>query len=155
MALIAAWVFEITPEGVKLDRNVDRSIVATESRGGKNFFIIGLLVVALGISITFNITGMRGDALELGNRVIHTSIAVLPFDSRSSIEENRFFADGIHDDILTRLAEIDSLRVISRTSVNKYRGTDRNLRRIAEDLGVTTVVEGAVQRAGDQFLSSA
>ena len=150
VALITAWIFEITPDGVKLDRNVDRSTRQPNARGSQNLLIIGLLVVALGISITFNITGMRGDALNLVDEAVHDSIAVLPFTSRSSIEENQFFADGIHDDILTRLAEIKSLRVISRTSVNEYRDAQRNLRKIAEDLGVTTVVEGAVQRSGDQ-----
>ena len=150
MAIIIAWVFEITPDGVKLERDVDRSAYQPKARGGMNRIIIALLVVALGISITFNITGMRGDALELGSRVAYDSIAVLPFTSRSTNEENRFFADGIHDDILTRLAEIKSLRVTSRTSVNEYRDTTRNLRQIGENLGVATIVEGAVQRVGDQ-----
>ena len=151
-ALIFAWVFEITPDGVRLERDVDRSGEAPSTGGRKNTAIIALLVIALGISITFNITGMRGSAIDMANEpvAVHNSIAVLPFTSRSSIEENQFFADGIHDDILTRLAEIDSLRVISRTSVNQYRDTTRNLRKIAEELGVTTVLEGAVQRSGDQ-----
>jgi TolB-like protein/tetratricopeptide (TPR) repeat protein len=150
VALIFAWIFEITPDGVKLDRNVDHSASRPSSHGGKNYVIIGLLVAALGISITFNITGMRGDALDLGEKVVYDSIAVLPFTSRSTLEENQFFADGIHDDILTRLAEIKSLRVISRTSVNEYRDTTRNLRKIGEELGVASIVEGAVQRSGDQ-----
>ena len=151
-ALIFAWIFEITPDGVKLERDVDRSRDMPAAGGRKNTAIIALLVIALGISITFNITGMRGSAIDIadGAVVVHDSIAVLPFKSRSSIEENQFFADGIHDDILTRLAEIDSLRVISRTSVNQYRDTTRNLRKIAEELGVTTVLEGAVQRSGEQ-----
>lgn len=148
LALIVAWLFEATPDGVRLERDIDRSSYQPESHGNK--FIIGLLVVALGISITFNFTGMRGDPLDLNDGVVYNSIAVLPFTSRSSIEENRFFADGIHDDILTRLAEIKSLRVISRTSVNEYRDTTRNLRQIGKDLGVSTIVEGAVQRSGDQ-----
>ena len=150
IALIFAWVFEITPDGVKLDRNVDHSASRPASHGGKNYIIIGLLVAALGISITFNITGMRGDALDLGEKVVYDSIAVLPFTSRSTLEENQFFTDGIHDDILTRLAEIKTLRVISRTSVNEYRDTTRNLRKIGEDLGVSSIVEGAVQRSGNQ-----
>mgnify|MGYP001816490833 CR=1 FL=1 len=151
-AVIFAWIFEITPEGVKLDRDVDRSSEAPAAGGRRNIVIITLLVIALGISITFNITGMRGSAIDIADEpvAVHSSIAVLPFTSRSSIEENQFFADGIHDDLLTRLAEVDSLRVISRTSVNQYRDTTRNLRKIAEELGVTTVVEGAVQRSGDQ-----
>lgn len=150
MAIIIAWIFEVTPDGVKLERDVDRSAYKPKSRGGMNRIIIALLVVALGISITFNVTGMRGDALDLGGTVAYNSIAVLPFTSRSTNEENRFFADGIHDDILMRLAEIKSLRVTSRTSVNEYRDTTRNLRQIGENLGVATIVEGAVQRVGDQ-----
>jgi adenylate cyclase len=150
LSIIIAWVFEMTPDGVKLERNLDRSTYEPGSRGGGNYIIIGLLLVALGISITFNITGMRGDALDLGESTMHSSVAVLPFTSRSTNEENQFFTDGIHEDILTRLAEIKSLRVISRTSVNEYRDSGRNLREIAEYLGVTTIVEGAVQRVGDE-----
>ena len=150
LSIIIAWVFEMTPDGVKLERNLDRSTYEPGSRGGGNYIIIGLLLVALGISITFNITGMRGDALDLGESTTHSSVAVLPFTSRSTNEENQFFTDGIHEDILTRLAEIKSLRVISRTSVNEYRDSGRNLHEIAEYLGVTTIVEGAVQRVGDE-----
>ncbi len=150
LALIVAWVFEVTADGVKLERHIDRTAYEPKSSGGSNVIIIGLLVVALGISITFNVTGMRGDALDLGGPIAYDSIAVLPFTSRSTNEENQFFADGIHDDILTRLAEIESLRVISRTSVNEYRDTTRNLRQIGKDLGVSTIVEGAVQRSGDR-----
>ena len=149
LSIIIAWVFEITPNGVKLERDIDRSNYKSGQSSGNNYFIIGLLVVALGISITFNITGMRGDALDLQETAVHNSIAVLPFTSRSTVEENQFFTDGIHEDILTRLAEIKSLRVISRTSVNEYRDTGRNLREIADNLGVSTIVEGAVQRSGD------
>jgi len=149
LSIIIAWVFEITPDGVKLESDIDRSSYKPAPSGGNNYLIIGLLVIALGVSITFNITGMRGDALDLDETSAHNSIAVLPFTSRSTIEENQFFTDGIHEDILTRLAEIKSLRVISRTSVNEYRDTGRNLREIAENLGVSTIVEGAVQRSGD------
>jgi TolB-like protein/Flp pilus assembly protein TadD len=78
------------------------------------------------------------------------SVAVLPFSNRSPDPENQFFADGIHDDLLTRLAAIDSLRVISRTSVNEYRDTTKKLREIGTELDVTTIVEGAVQRSGNQ-----
>ena len=149
LSIIIAWVFEVTPDGVKLERDLDRSTYEPSSRGAGNYIIIGLLVIALGISITFNITDMRGDALDIGEASTHSSVAVLPFTSRSTNEENQFFTDGIHEDILTRLAEIKSLRVISRTSVNEYRDSGRNLREIAENLGVSTIVVGAVQRVGD------
>jgi len=150
VAMIIAWVFEITPDGVRLEKQVDRTTYEPPPHGRMNAVIIGLLVIALGVSLTFNLTGLRDPPSQTIEARARDSIAVLPFTSRSSDEENRYFADGIHDDILTRLAEIESLRVISRTSVNKYRDPDRNLREIGKELGVATIVEGAVQRSGDQ-----
>ncbi|MDP2471347.1 MAG: tetratricopeptide repeat protein [Candidatus Palauibacterales bacterium] len=78
------------------------------------------------------------------------SVAVLPFATRTTSEEDEYFAEGMHDDLLTQLAKIDSLKVISRTSVMEYKGVNRNIRQIAEELGVATVVEGGVQRAGNR-----
>ncbi|MDH3806769.1 MAG: tetratricopeptide repeat protein, partial [Gammaproteobacteria bacterium] len=149
-SLVMAWIFEVTPEGVKLEKNVDRSESITPQTGRRlDFIFIALLVIALGVSVTLNVTGMR-DApdvpLAAGDRL---SIAVLPFTSRSTDPENQLFADGIHDDLLTRLANVAALKVISRTSMMEYRDTTKNLRQIAEELGVGTVLEGAVQRAGD------
>ncbi|MCP5089846.1 MAG: hypothetical protein GY949_02880 [Gammaproteobacteria bacterium] len=150
VALIIAWVLEVTPAGVKRERDIDRSTYQQKSREKMNAIIIALLVIALGVSITFNVTGIRGDSATPVDTIAHDSIAVLPFSSRSTDAENQYFADGIHDDILTRLANVESLRVISRTSVNEYRDTTKNMRQIGRELGVTTVVEGAVQRSGDQ-----
>ena len=150
VALVIAWVFEITPDGVKRERDIDRSTYQPRSREKMNAIIISLLVIALGVSITFNVTGIRGESATLVDTVAYDSIAVLPFSSRSTDAENQYFADGIHDDILTRLADVESLRVISRTSVNRYRDTTKNMRQIGQELGVATVVEGAVQRSGDQ-----
>jgi TolB-like protein len=76
------------------------------------------------------------------------SIAVLPFANLSPDAENAFFADGIHDNLLTQLSKISALRVISRTSVMGYRDRAQNLRQIGEELGVANIVEGGVQRAG-------
>ena len=150
VALVLAWVYELTPEGVKLEKNVDRSVSVTRKTGRKlDLIFIALLIVALGVSVTLNITGMR-DSPEVpvagGDRL---SIAVLPFTSRSMDPENQLFADGIHDDLLTRLANIAALKVISRTSMMEYRDTTKNLRQVGQELGVGTVVEGAVQRVGD------
>ncbi len=150
VAMIIAWIFEVTPDGVRLERDVDRSNGPTQSRGKMNAAIIALLVLALGVSVTFNVTGIRNSSDPSADRPLWDSIAVLPFSSRSTDEENQYFADGIHDDILTRLADVDSLRVISRTSVNEYRDTTKNAREIGRELGVSTIVEGAVQRSGDQ-----
>ena len=78
------------------------------------------------------------------------SVAVLPFATRTTSEEDEYFAEGMHDDLLTQLAKIDSLKVISRTSVMEYKGVNRNIREIADELQVATVVEGGVQRSGDR-----
>ncbi len=78
------------------------------------------------------------------------SIAVLPFDNRSNLEEDQFFTDGIHDDLLTTIARIGSMKVISRTSVMEYRGTTKKIPEIARELGVANILEGGIQRAGGQ-----
>jgi TolB-like protein/Flp pilus assembly protein TadD len=150
VSLVLAWVFEVTPEGVKLESEIDRSHETVRTKGKSNVIIITLLAIALGVSITFNVTGVRKSSEIPVASAEQPSIAVLPFTSRSTDPENRFFADGIHDDLLTRLADIESLRVISRTSVNEYRDTSKNLRDIGTELGVSAIVEGAVQRSGDQ-----
>jgi TolB-like protein/Tfp pilus assembly protein PilF len=151
LAMIIAWIFEVTPDGVRRERDIDRTSYRPPSRGKMNLTIIALLVVALGVSLTFNVTGIRnGEPPVQPQTIARNSIAVLPFSSRSTDEENRYFADGIHDDILTRLAGVESLRVISRTSVNEYRDGTKNMRQIGRELGVATIVEGAVQRSGDQ-----
>jgi len=150
VSLVLAWAFEVTPEGVKLESEVDRSREQPRARGKSNTIIIALLAIALGVSITFNVTGVRDTREVPVASTEQPSIAVLPFTSRSADPDNRFFADGVHDDLLTRLADIESLRVISRTSVNEYRDTTKNLRDIGAELGVSTIVEGAVQRSGDQ-----
>ena len=149
-SLVFAWAFELTPEGVKLEKNVDRSESITPKTGRKlNLIIIALLVVALGISVTLNVTGMRGAQVAPLAAADRLSIAVLPFTSRSTDPENQLFADGIHDDLLTRLANVAALKVISRTSMMEYRDSTKNLPEIAEELGVGTILEGAVQRVGD------
>jgi TolB-like protein len=150
ISLVFAWVFEVTPEGVKFERNVDRSQPITPQTGRTlDFAIIGLLIVALGISVTLNVTGMRDHRLDPALGADRLSIAVLPFESLSTDPENVLFADGIHDDLLTRLANIGALKVISRTSVMEYRNPTKNLRQIASELGVGTVLEGTVQRVGN------
>lgn len=149
-SLVIAWVFEITPEGVRLERNVARSQSVTGQTGRKlDLAVIGLLIVALAVSVSINVTGMRDSDAVAVVPVTRLSIAVLPFDSRSTDPDNQLFADGIHDDLLTRLANVGSLKVISRTSVQEYRGSSKNIRQIADELGVGTVLQGAVQRVGD------
>ena len=93
---------------------------------------------------------IRTDALSPPATVPEKSIAVLPFANLSDDRENSFFADGVHDDILSSLARIADLKVISRTSVQQYRTGDRNLREIAAALGVAHILEGTVRRAGNR-----
>jgi TolB-like protein len=137
---------------LKRDKDVDRSEPRDtgKQKATMNFLIIGLLAVALGVSITFNVTGIRnGDApleLPFGNK---PAIAVLPFTSLSSEPDNAVFADGIHGDILTQLSNIGSCKVISRTSVMEYRNSTKNVRQIGEELDVGSVLQGSVQRVGD------
>ena len=149
VAMVVSWVFQITPEGVKRERDIDRETYQAQPSSGMNRVIIALLVVALGVSITFNVTGLRSSQTSLPP-VARDSIAVLPFTSRSTDAENQYFADGVHGDIVARLGNVESLRVISSTSVNEYRDTTKNIRQIGRELDVATVVEGAVQRSGDQ-----
>jgi TolB-like protein/Flp pilus assembly protein TadD len=78
------------------------------------------------------------------------SIAVLPFENRSRLEDDAFFVDGIHDDILMQLSKVSALKVISRTSVERFRKTDLSVQQIAQQLGVRSILEGGVQRAGDR-----
>ena len=151
VALVCAWIFEITPDGVKLEKDVDRTVSDTRPGHTFNYTIIGLLIVALAVSITFNVTGIRGgiQSAPEARTVLRHSIAVLPFTSLSNDPDNAQFVDGIHDDLLTKLANIGGLKVISRTSVLEYRNTSKNLRQIGQELGVDTLLEGTVQRVAD------
>ena len=150
VALIFAWVFELTPEGLKRDHDVDRKQFATvRSRHRLDFVIVGAMAVAL---IYFAVNHDWDE--DAGERRIGTasgqSIAVLPFVNRSALEEDVFFVDGVHDDLLTLLSKLGGLKVISRTSVEKFRNTRLGIPELASQLGVVTVLEGAIQRAGGQ-----
>ncbi len=143
LAVAFSWAFELTPEGLKRTHEVPHEHSITHVTGRKlDFAIIGLLIVALGFSVYLNLR-------EAPQSQRSASIAVLPFTSRSVDPAHAMFADGIHDELLTSLANIGSLKVISRTSVMEYRDTTKNLRQIGKELAVATVLEGAVQRAGD------
>ncbi|MDJ0940878.1 MAG: hypothetical protein QNJ00_14040 [Woeseiaceae bacterium] len=151
VAMIIAWVFEITPEGVKLESEIDRTEYTPAKSSVVNVALIGLLATALVISVTLNITGLRNPGAPLSTPVERTSVAVLPFENRSTDPENGFLADGIHDDLMDRLSTLGSLHVISGTSVNAYRDRSKSLSQIGEELDVSTIVEGSVQRAGNEI----
>ncbi|CAN5251100.1 hypothetical protein BH24PSE2_BH24PSE2_07600 [soil metagenome] len=150
LTVVLAWAFEWTPEGVRRDRDTIDEPAAAGGRGG-NFTVIGVLATALAASIGLHFLDFSSAEAPPSLATARArSIAVLPFRATSiSGETPSFLADGIQDDLLTLLARIDSLKVISRTSVDEYRDTQKNIRTIGEELGVSTVLEGQVQRAGD------
>jgi len=149
LALILSWAYEITPEGMKRSHEVEVTESIAHVTGRKiDFAIIGALVLALGFVLVDNYL-LEEPPTSSAQTQDRRSIAVLPFDNRSAQAEDQFFVDGMHDDILTQLAHIASIKVISRTSVMGYRDTDKNMRTIGEELNVATILEGGVQRAGE------
>ncbi|MDH3646972.1 MAG: tetratricopeptide repeat protein [Gammaproteobacteria bacterium] len=156
VALFFSWAYELTPEGIKREQDVDRSTAANGISRKIDYAIIALLSIALVYLVaTRNRTAPWEEAVEPSiaqsapDVADNRSIAVLPFENRSALKEDAFFTDGIHDDLLTHLARIGSLKVISRTSMLRYRGSDKSLPQIARELGVATILEGGVQRAGN------
>jgi len=165
-AVLFAWAFEITPEGIKRESEVDRSQSIAQQTGKKiNLLIIAALVLAISY-LLYDKFGAPGPAInstastqsaetstEAGSTEVaidKLSIAVLPFVNRSALEEDEFFVDGIHDDLLNTIAKIGSLKVISRTSVMEYRDTQKKIPVIAKELGVANILEGGIQRSGNQ-----
>ena len=157
-ALIFAWAFEFTPEGLKREHEVDRSESITHITGRKlDFAIIAVLAIAVVyfVSEKFFLADDFVNESQVDTSItapeFAKSIAVLPFANRSNRDEDLFFTDGIHDDLLTQLAKIKDLKVISRTSVMHYRNSDKRIPQIGKELGVATVLEGGVQRAGQRI----
>jgi TolB-like protein/Tfp pilus assembly protein PilF len=165
--MIFSWVYEITPEGLKREKDVVRDESITHMTARRlDGVTIGIIVVALAFILA--------DRLWMSPRLAHQSasatqgvaddvqpsepesqhqpdsIAVLPFANRSANPDDAFFVDGIHDDLLTYISQIGSIKTISRTSVMKYRDSTQSIPEIARELGVATVLEGGVQRAGEQ-----
>ncbi|MBA2269165.1 MAG: hypothetical protein H0W20_01020, partial [Chthoniobacterales bacterium] len=147
LALILAWAFELTPEGLKRTEDVARGESIARTTGRKlDFAIIGVLVLAVALLL---FDRFRPEARQQEGGNAEKSIAVLPFENLSRDPENAFFATGVQDEILTRLAKVGELKVISRTSTQQYQSRPGNLREIAQQLGVAHIVEGSVQRAAD------
>lgn len=163
-ALLFAWAFELTPEGIKREEEIDRSESITRSTGRKlDFAIIGLLLVSLGFVVwdaylkpsetdsTDSASPRAADAsAQAGPDTIETvSIAVLPLTNMSAIADNVYFAGGVHEEILTNLAAIESLHVVSRTTAMRYIDTELSIPDIGRELDVRYVVEGSVRRVND------
>ncbi|MFT5500966.1 MAG: TolB-like protein/Tfp pilus assembly protein PilF, partial [Woeseiaceae bacterium] len=153
LAVILAWAFELTPEGIQRDKDVDQSATARRPSHRKlDLVIIVSLVLALGFVAVdqYVLEEQRGNAVLSADA--EKAIAVLPFVNRSALEEDAYFVDGIHDDILTQLHKLSGLdKVISRTTMEQYRDTKKSMPEIARELGVSTILEGGVQKVGDNI----
>lgn len=149
IALGIAWAFELTPEGLKRTEDVD---LATEKRSKSHAWIYVIAVGAvLSIGLFFLGRFTMGDKSALrGSSIPQKSIAVLPFENLSDDKSAAYFADGIQDEILTKLASIADLKVISRTSTAKYKSKPEDLKTVSQQLGVANVLEGSVQKAADK-----
>jgi TolB-like protein/Flp pilus assembly protein TadD len=157
VALILSWFFELTTDG--LIKSADLEQHEAELRAFRRYLnpiIISMLSAAV-ILFTLDKLGWIGSPLQDAfldqeqQDANQYSIAVLPFTNRSGLAENAYFVDGIHDDLLTMLAKINSLSVTSRTSVMRYQGSNKSIPEISNELGVGHILEGAVQRDGDQI----
>lgn len=161
IALVIAWAFELTPEGLKRTEDVD----ASGERLPKKHAWIYIVVIGAVISVGLFFVGRysarstatsRQDAspprteATTVSTIPQKSIAVLPFENLSDDKGAAYFADGIQDEILTKLASIADLKVISRTSTARYKSKPEDLRTVSQQLGVATVLEGSVQKAGDK-----
>jgi TolB-like protein len=149
VALIFAWAYELTPEGLKKEKDVDRSESITHVTGRKlDFTIIAVLVLALGY---FAYDKFLMQPVSDSQQMAKKSIAVLPFVNLSSDQEQEWFADGLTEEILNSLARTPDLLVASRTSSFQYKGRSEDISTIAAALGVAHVLEGSVRRGGDRL----
>jgi serine/threonine-protein kinase len=145
IALIIAWAFELTPEGLKRTESADE----LPKKSARNRVWIFVAVIAGTISVGLFFLG-RYTSSKQSVELPVKSIAVLPFENLSGNPENAYFTDGIQEEILMRLAKIADLKVVSRTSTVRYKGSPGSLREIATQLGVANVLEGSVQRTADR-----
>jgi TolB-like protein len=151
LVLFVAWAFEVTPEGIKLEKNVDRSQSITAQTGRKlNRMIIGVLVVAVGFLLLDKF--LLSESPPPSGEIVATesqSIAVLPFVNMSDDADH--FADGLSEALLNLLAKMPDLKVAARTSSFAFKGQNQDLRQVGDVLGVKTVLEGSVQRSGERL----
>ena len=164
--VIFSWVFEITPEGLRLERDVDRA-VPTPAAGTRRLDRTIIVLLALALALRYlafdkfvldpardarlvEHTAQQACSAAFFESTIDHSIAMLPFDNISANSDDGHFVDGIHDDLLTNIAKIGAIKSISRTSVLRYRDSSKSIPEIAAELGVATILEGGIQRAADQ-----
>jgi len=147
IALMIAWGFEATPEGIKSTEVAD---AAGQRSRGRTWLYIVVTGVAVSIGLFFLGRYTASQKPTETAVALAKSIAVLPFENLSRDPDNAYFADGVQDEILTRLAKIADLKVISRTSTERFKSSPENLREVAKQLGVANILGGSVQKAADQ-----
>lgn len=148
IAMCLSWIYEFTPEGIVRSEDVNPVEVRSARRAmGRilDFIIIGVLLLVIGMLIYQRFASPN----EVGETIPPKSIAVLPFENRSEDKANSYFADGIQDEIITRLSKVTDLKVISRTSTQQYKSAPENLREVGKQLGVAHLLEGSVQKIGN------
>ena len=176
--LALAWVFEVSPEGIRRDDGANARDASPQARRLDVITLSAVVLVVILLAWQHLGSALKGPQQETSSvaeprpaaapaepvpeeprrprlepppfEPLPGSIAVLPFANRSAEPDTAYFVDGIHDDLLTQLARNSDLKVISRTSMMEYRDTTKNVRQIGEELGVATILEGAVQRAGQR-----
>src|SRR5262245_25833307 len=150
VALGLAWAFELTPEGLKRTQEVDEATAARHKKRAWIYVVIAGAAVSIGLFFLGRYSAAPTQHAGVDTSV--KSVAVLPFATLSDDRNDAYFADGVQDQILTNLAKVSDLKVISHTSVRQYKtGAERNLREIGRQLGVGYIVEGSVQRARDRL----
>jgi TolB-like protein len=153
IALVLSWAFDITKEGIKRADNVLPNDSTTNRSARKIVGVVLALALIAASLLAFKLRRSKSATSPVAeiNRatIAEKSIAVLPFENRSEDKANAYFADGIQDEILSRLSKIADLKVISRTSTQHYRSAPQNLPEIARQLGVAHILEGSVQKSGD------
>ncbi len=152
IALIIAWAFELTPEGIKRTEDVDPVAIARAPKKHAWIYVVAIgAAISIGLFFVGRYTAQSGPpSPAMAGSLPEKSIAVLPFDNLSRDPDNAFFAEGVQDEILTRLAKVADLKVIARTSTQKFKSAPGNLSDIAKQLGVLNILEGSVQKANDQ-----
>lgn len=150
VAILLAWAFEMTPDGIKATSSVEKTQSTTSITGQRlNYIVMSLLALGVVFMVVDNYL-LESPQVPSKGVDYRRTIAVIPFVNRSEASENaEFLSDGLHDELLTRLAKVADLRVISRTSVMEYRNSTKNIRQIGEELGVGSILEGGVQRSGN------
>ncbi len=153
LALIFAWAFELTPEGIRKEKDVDRCQSITAQTGRRlDFVIIGVLVLALlvlGIERVFFAGMPESGSVAAGTT--EKSIAVLPFADLSQDRDQEWFADGLAEEIINALTKTPDLLVTARTSAFSYKNSSKDVPTIAAELGVAHILEGSVRRVAERF----